>query len=122
MNAIGRRVWHDCPVPGPQYCPSPRELDDLELLLSGALAPQTTFDDSHAGAVTLTLPPELEDAPEVELVDPEGLPLAAYSIVEGRATSVSGPRTPPPSPPRPTAPSGACSSPRRRFTSSTPGR
>ncbi len=93
MDAIGRRVWHDCPVPGPQYCPSPRELDDLELLLSGALAPQTTFDDPHAGAVTLTLPPELEDAPEVELVDPEGLPLAAYSIVEGRATSVSGPRT-----------------------------
>ena len=93
MDAIGLWVWHDCPVPGPQYCPSPRELDDLELLLSGALAPQTTFYDPHTGAVTLTLPPELEDAPEVELVDPEGLPLAAYSLVEERGTSVSRPRT-----------------------------
>ncbi len=80
-------------MPGPQYCPSPRELDDLELLLSGALAPQTTFDDPQTGAVTLTLPPELKDAPEVVLVDPEGLPLAAYSMVEDRGTSVSKPRT-----------------------------
>ncbi len=67
--------WHDCPVPPPQYCPSQRELDLLELLLSGALAPRTTFDDT----VTLTLPPELTDAAEVELVDPEGLPLAVWT-------------------------------------------
>ncbi len=59
-------------MPAPQYCPSPRELDDLELLLSGALAPRTTFDDT----IRLALPPELVDAEEVELVDPEGLPLA----------------------------------------------
>ena len=62
-------------VPAPQFCPSPRELDDLELLLSGALAPRTTFDVSDPG-ITLALPAELQDAPEVELVDPEGLPLA----------------------------------------------
>src|ERR1700712_24161 len=71
-------VWHDCPVPGPQYCPTPRELDDLELLLSGALAPRTTFDVSDPG-ITLALPPELADAREVELVDPEGLPLARWT-------------------------------------------
>ena len=59
------------PVP-PQHCPSPRELDDLELLLSGALAPRTTFDD----VITLDLPAGLRDEPVVELVDPEGLPLA----------------------------------------------
>jgi sulfate adenylyltransferase len=70
--------WHDCPVSAPQHCPSQRELDDLELLLSGALAPRTTFDVSDPG-VTLGLPPELADAPEVELVDPEGLPLALYT-------------------------------------------
>ena len=54
-------------MPAPQLCPSPRELDDLELLLSGAYAPRDRFDD----VVTL-------DAPdgELELVDPEGLPLA----------------------------------------------
>jgi sulfate adenylyltransferase len=65
-------------VPAPQYCPSPRELDDLELLLSGALAPQVTFDVSDPG-VTLALPAELADAPELELVDPEGLPLARWT-------------------------------------------
>jgi sulfate adenylyltransferase len=64
-------------VPAPQYCPTPRELDDLELLLSGALAPRTTYDVSDPG-VTLALPAELVDAPEIELVDPEGLPLARY--------------------------------------------
>jgi len=74
----GRPVWHDCPVPAPQYCPSPRELDDLELLLSGALAPLTTFDSSGPG-VTLALPAELADAAEIELVDPEGLPLARWT-------------------------------------------
>ncbi|MET0839953.1 MAG: adenylyl-sulfate kinase, partial [Marmoricola sp.] len=62
-------------MPAPQFCPSPRELDDLELLLSGALAPRTTFDVSDPG-ITLALPADLQTAPEVELVDPEGLPLA----------------------------------------------
>ena len=86
-------------MPGQQYCPSPRELDDLELLLSGALAPRTTFDVSDPG-ITLALPPELADAPEVELVDPEGLPLA--ELRPRRRTSSA------PSPPPPTARSGGC--------------
>ncbi|MET3962374.1 sulfate adenylyltransferase [Marmoricola sp. OAE513] len=60
-----------------QFCPSPRELDDLELLLNGGLAPLTTFDD--AGPVRLSLPAELVGEDEVELVDPEGLPLARVS-------------------------------------------
>jgi sulfate adenylyltransferase len=54
-------------VPAPQHCPSPRELDDLELLLGGGYAPRDRFDDE----VTLDAP-----AGELELVDPEGLPLA----------------------------------------------
>jgi len=57
-----------------QFCPSPRELDDLELLLNGGLAPLTTF--SADGLVRLALPDELTGAGEIELVDPEGLPLA----------------------------------------------
>ena len=64
-------------MPAPQHCPSQRELDDLELLLSGALAPKANFDVSDPG-ITLSLPPELAAAPEIELVDPEGLPLALY--------------------------------------------
>jgi sulfate adenylyltransferase len=82
VTAVG--VWHDCPVPGPQYCPTQRELDDLELLLSGALAPRTNFDDT----VTLTLPTELVGAAEVELVDPEGLPLARWTPTSLTALSV----------------------------------
>lgn len=61
------------PVPA-QYCPTPRELDDLELLLNGGLAPLTTF--AADGPVRLALPADLRDADEIELVDPEGLPLA----------------------------------------------
>ncbi len=66
-------------MPAPQHCPSARELDDLELLLSGALAPLANFSDVSDPGITLSLPPELADAPEVELVDPEGLPLARWS-------------------------------------------
>ena len=55
-----------------QHCPTPTELDDLELLVSGAYAPLTRF-NAPGSVVTLDLP---EGADEAELVDPEGLPLA----------------------------------------------
>jgi sulfate adenylyltransferase len=61
-------------VPTPQHCPSPRELADLELLTGGALAPITAFNEPGS-PVTLDLPEALA-AQDVELVDPEGLPLA----------------------------------------------
>jgi sulfate adenylyltransferase len=66
------------PVPSPaapQHHPTPRELDDLELLTIGAFAPVTRFNEPGS-QVTLQLPPELIEAGAVELVDPEGLPLA----------------------------------------------
>ena len=59
----------------PQHYPLPRELDDLELLVSGALAPVSHFDEPGS-PVTLTRPPELAGEPVLELIDPEGLPLA----------------------------------------------
>jgi sulfate adenylyltransferase len=62
-------------TPVPQHCPEPRELDDLELLVTGALAPTRAFNEPGS-PVTLTLPPGLSGETEVELVDPEGLPLA----------------------------------------------
>jgi sulfate adenylyltransferase len=61
-------------VPTPQHCPAPRELADLELLTTGALAPLRGFNEPGS-PVTLELPAELVGR-EVELVDPEGLPLA----------------------------------------------
>jgi sulfate adenylyltransferase len=65
-------------VPTPQHCPTPRELADLELLTGGAFAPVTGFNEPGS-PITLTLPQELRDQ-EVELVDPEGLPLARLSL------------------------------------------
>ncbi|WP_240181813.1 adenylyl-sulfate kinase [Nocardioides sp. 616] len=70
----------------PQHCPTPVELDDLELLLSGALAPLTGFNEPGS-AVTLALPEGLKDLDAVELVDPEGLPLAIAS--QGAVTPLS---------------------------------
>jgi sulfate adenylyltransferase len=61
-------------VPTPQYCPTPRELADLELLTGGAFAPVTGFNEPGS-PITLELPEALRGS-EVELVDPEGLPLA----------------------------------------------
>src|SRR5918999_5151645 len=59
----------------PQHHPTPRELDDLELLTIGAFAPVTRFNEPGS-QVTLQLPPDLIEVGAVELVDPEGLPLA----------------------------------------------
>src|SRR5690606_3145148 len=58
-----------------QHHPTPRELDDLELLTIGAPAPTTRFNEPGS-PVTLTLPDDLAGAATVELVAPEGLPLA----------------------------------------------
>ncbi|MCW2794747.1 adenylyl-sulfate kinase [Nocardioides sp.] len=78
--------------PVPQHCPTPRELDDLELLTIGALAPLEGFNEpgSH---VTLSLPAALEEqaaaAGAVELVDPEGLPLARVGVPDGAVTPLT---------------------------------
>ena len=73
--------------PTPQHCPRPRELDDLGLLSHGALPPRF---EGEGGQVTLLLPPTVaEQAVEaglVELVDPEGVPLAAVKIESTYAT------------------------------------
>ncbi len=102
------RGWHDERVPPvptpadrpapPQHCPSQRELDDLDLLLSGALDPAAGFNESGS-AVTLDLPADVAaqaaGAGAVELVDPEGLPLARApwpsGPVEPLATPEHGP-------------------------------
>ncbi|MCY7395963.1 MAG: adenylyl-sulfate kinase [Nocardioides sp.] len=77
--------------PVPQHCPTPRELDDLELLLSGALTPWRGF-NQPGSPVTLTLPADLvaraESAGVVELVDPEGLPLASMTWPAGELTGL----------------------------------
>ena len=76
----------------PQYCPTPRELDDLELLAIGALAPTVAFGEADS-PVTLTLPPDVADAAAsagaVELVDPEGLPLARVGVPGGEVTPLT---------------------------------
>jgi len=80
----------------PQHCPSPRELDDLELLTHGVLG--LTGFEGPGGLVTLTVPTELAAAAQaagaLELVDPEGLPLARVEVgstyAAGDGTGISG--------------------------------
>jgi sulfate adenylyltransferase len=76
----------------PQYCPTPRELDDLELLAIGAFAPTANFNEPGS-PVTLVLPPDVgaaaADAGAVELVDPEGLPLARVSVPGGEVAPLT---------------------------------
>jgi sulfate adenylyltransferase len=84
------------PTPAPpQFCPTPRELDDLELLANGALAPVTGFDEPGS-PVTLDLPAEVLTAAEaagaVEIVDPEGLPLALVTVPGGAVTALAHPQ------------------------------
>jgi sulfate adenylyltransferase len=73
-------------MPLPQFCPTPRELNDLELLLNGSYAGHDRFDD----VITLNLPESLDASAGVELVDPEGLPLARVGA-GGALTALSQP-------------------------------
>jgi sulfate adenylyltransferase len=91
------RLWQDDRVPSPtvpQHHPTPVELDDLELLVSGALAPVTGFNQPDS-PVTLRLPDDVatqaESAGAVELVDPEGLPLARVTWPAGEVEPLAHP-------------------------------
>ena len=89
--------------PAPQHCPTARELDDLDLLLHGVLG--LTGFEGHGGLVTLTVPTAVAaaaaDAGALELVDPEGTPLARVAPVgtydlpdDGAGVGISGPVAP----------------------------
>ena len=98
---------HDCGVsdqpvsaPLPQHCPTPRELDDLELLAHGVLG--LSGFEGLGGLVTLQVPAVVaaaaQQAGALELVDPEGLPVARVDVGStydaGDLTGVSGRVTP----------------------------
>src|SRR4051794_31157801 len=74
----------------PQYLPGTRELDDVELLRMGALAPTLGFGEPEQ-PVTLEVPNAIaaraQEAGALELVDPEGVPLAV--LIFDRAEPVS---------------------------------
>ncbi len=82
VDADAERMQPVPTPPVPQHCPTPVELDDLELLTSGALGEPAAF-NQPGSPVTLTLPEpvaaQARSVGAVELVDPEGLPLARVS-------------------------------------------
>ena len=87
-------------MPTPQHCPTPRELDDLELLTGGALAPVTGFNEPGLAGHARPARAEPRRASEVELVDPEGLPLARLRARRrGRGAHPRPARAVPPAPP-----------------------
>lgn len=68
-----------------QWTPSPRELDDLELIGMGVLPVDGfTAADTAPGLppLTLTVPRDVAAAEELELLDPEGFPLARVQVRE----------------------------------------
>ncbi|HET7355790.1 MAG TPA: adenylyl-sulfate kinase [Nocardioidaceae bacterium] len=84
-----------------QHCPSPRELDDLQLLTHGVLGVRGF--EGPGGLVTLHVPTVVaaaaRDRGSLELVDPEGVPLATVTVTEtydaeDGLTGVQGPVTP----------------------------
>ncbi|GAB3248780.1 adenylyl-sulfate kinase [Nocardioides dilutus] len=81
-------------APVPQHCPTPVELDDLELLLSGAVPGVDGFNQPDS-PLTLRLPDTVGEqaaaAGAVELVDPEGLPLARVAWPDGTVEPLAHP-------------------------------
>ncbi|TQL66951.1 sulfate adenylyltransferase [Nocardioides albertanoniae] len=75
-----------------QLSPTPRELDDIELIVSGALPGPL---NAPGSPLRLDLPAAVEESAvrdgAVEIVDPEGLPLARVSWPAGEVTGLSSP-------------------------------
>ncbi len=75
-----------------QFSPTPRELDDIELIVSGALPGPL---NAPGSALTLALPASVSESAAadgaVEIVDPEGLPLARVTWPAGEVTGLSSP-------------------------------
>lgn len=73
----------------PQHCPGPHELDDLDLMAVGVLAPRV---NAPGSTVTLDLPAGVRDeaaaAGVVELTDPEGAPIARVTWPAGEVTTL----------------------------------
>lgn len=75
-----------------QFSPTPRELDDIELIVSGALPGPL---NAPGSPLTLALPASVAESAAadgaVEIVDPEGLPLARVTWPAGEVTGLSSP-------------------------------
>ena len=67
-------------MPDPQWTPSPRELADLELLLFGALPGGFTVDGPATLVVDSPTGTTAAEHGALELLDPEGVPVARLSV------------------------------------------
>jgi len=76
-------------VPVPQWTPTPRELDDLDLLVSGCFEPPldgfvAPGAAGDAAPITLVVPAQTAEVArglgQLDLLDPEGAPLARLTL------------------------------------------
>jgi sulfate adenylyltransferase len=81
----------------PQWTPTPRELDDLDLLVLGCFAPALdgfVAPDESPAPVTLTVPATTAEVASavghLDLIDPEGAPLARLTVTRSWATADDG--------------------------------
>jgi sulfate adenylyltransferase len=90
VTAISIKPVDNGPVTTPpQYCPGPRELDDLELMLHGVFGPGAGFDDHLILEVPADLATQTREYGALELVDPEGAPLARMAVRSATPTEHS---------------------------------
>ena len=67
-------------VSPPQHCPSARELDDLELLTHGVFGHEAGFGELLTLEVPAEVATQARASGALELVDPEGVPLAVVTV------------------------------------------
>jgi sulfate adenylyltransferase len=81
----------------PQWTPTPRELDDLDLLVLGCFTPPLdgfVAPTDHGAPVTLTVPSTTAEVATgvglLDLIDPEGAPLARLTVTGTWTTDEQG--------------------------------
>lgn len=90
MSRVAGSEEHDGESTHPKFTPTPRELDDIELLRMGVFGAPSRFSDPDDD-LRLAAPPDLVAAAQVrgglDITEPEGVPVAVVTIEDTYAIS-----------------------------------